>query len=55
VSARRVEPTRSLLAGGPYKRAAETDLRATFRRIRAELKQPAAPTNVAPLKKRAAK
>lgn len=49
-------PTRHLYENAPYKRAAETNIAATFKRVRAQLKKQAeAASNVAPLKKRAIK
>lgn len=40
MSAKRTEPTRSLLQGMPYVNAASTDLRARFAALKAEAKKP---------------
>lgn len=46
-------PTLHLYANAPYVPASQTNLAKTFKRIRAEMKKAAMPTNVAPLKRQA--
>ncbi len=50
MTARRTEPTRSLLQGCPYTNAASTDIRKRFEAIRAALAKPAKAPNVKAIK-----
>lgn len=50
MSARRTEPTRSLLQGCEYVNAASTDIRKRFEAIRAALAKPVKAPNVKTLK-----
>jgi hypothetical protein len=53
MSARRTEPTQSLLRGAPYVNAASTDIRVRFAAVRALLQPPASTKNVTTIKRKA--
>ena len=52
MTAKRTEPTQSLLQGGPYTHSSCTDIRALFVRLLNEAKQTKA-QNVAPIRRKA--